>query len=76
MHPLSGDLSELKEADLESKISDLTKKYFLASNLDMKNQIASLLDDYNAELRKRRDEQLKKMMETRDKSLDKLIKID
>lgn len=75
MHPLSGDLATLKDSELESKIHDLTNKYFLSGNLAVKNQIASLLDDYNAELSKRRSEQLKKMMDNRDKSLDKLIKV-
>ncbi len=75
MHPLSGDLSQLKDSELESKIQELTNKYFLSGNLAVKNQISSLLDDYNAELSKRRSEQLKKMMDNRDKSLDKLIKV-
>lgn len=75
MHPLSGDLSLLKESELETKIQELTNKYFLSGNLEVKTQISSLLDDYNTELSKRRSEQLKKMMDNRDKSLDKLIRV-
>ncbi len=75
MHPLAGDLSHLKDSEVESKIHELTNKYFISGNLDIKNQISALLDDYNAELAKRRDAQLKKMMDNRDKSLDKLIKV-
>lgn len=75
MHPLSGNLSELKDSELETKITELTGKYFQTSNPGLKAQVASLLEDYNAELNKRRSEQLKKMMDSRDKSLDKLIKV-
>jgi hypothetical protein len=28
MHPLAGDLSVMKDAELDLKIQDLTKKYF------------------------------------------------
>lgn len=76
MHPLSGSFSEMKDSEIESKISDLTKKYFMTSSSDVKYQISLLLEDYNAEINRRRGEQLKKMMDQRDKSLDKLIKID
>jgi hypothetical protein len=76
MHPLAGDLSVLKDSEIESKIQDLTKKYFQTYNMEIKTQIASLLEDYNSEISKRRQEQLKKMMDSRDKSLDKLIKVD
>lgn len=76
MHPLAGDLSGLKDSEIEAKITDLTKKYFLTANTEIRTQIQSLLEDYNAEIGHRRNEQLKKMMDSRDKSLDKLIKID
>lgn len=76
MHPLAGDLSHLKESELEEKIQLLTRNYFVTPNVDLKSQISMLLDAYNAELSKRRQMQLEKMMANRDKSLDKLIKID
>lgn len=76
MHPLAGDLSGLKDSEIESKISYLTKTYFLTGNVEMRAQIQSLLEDYNAEINNRRNEQLKKLMDGRDKTLDKLIKID
>lgn len=75
MHPLAGDLSNLKDSEVETKIHELTNKYFMVSNLEVRNQISALLDDYNAELAKRRNAQLQKMMDNRDKSLDKLIKV-
>ena len=76
MHPLTGDFSSFKDSELETKISDLTKKYFMTPNSDIKYQISLLLDDYKAEMSRRRDEQLKKLMDQRDKSLDKLIKVN
>lgn len=75
MHPLADDMSSLKDGELESKISDLTKKYFMTSNTGIKSQIASLLENYRNELSTRRSAEWKKMTENRDKGLDKLINI-
>ena len=36
MHPLVGDISEMKDADIEAKIYDLTNKYFNTRNPDIK----------------------------------------
>jgi hypothetical protein len=76
MHPLSGDLSDIKDGDLENKIFDLSKKYFMTSNMDVKNQIGMLLETYKSELSKRRQASLEKMMSNRDKKLDNLININ
>lgn len=75
MHPLAGDMSSLKDGELESKISDLTKKYFMTSNTGIKAQIATLLENYRNELSTRRSAEWKKMIENRDKGLDKLINV-
>ena len=76
MHPLAGDLSTLKDSEVETKIHDLTKKYFQTHNMEIRTQIASLLEDYNSEMSLRRAAQLKRMMDSRDKSLDNLIEVD
>jgi hypothetical protein len=75
MHPLAGSLDNLKDSELESKIGDLTKKYFMTYNTDIKSQIAMLLDSYKEEMSKRRSIALEKLMNSRDKNLDKLINI-
>jgi hypothetical protein len=76
MHPLSGDLANIKDSELDSKISDLTKKYFMTRNPGVQTQISALLDSYKEEQRKRQQLALKKMMDNnRDKGLDKLINI-
>lgn len=74
MHPLV-NLTEMKDSDLETKISDLTNKYFMTSNIEVRSQMIMVLDSYKEELSKRRQASLKKMMENRDKNLDKLINI-
>jgi hypothetical protein len=73
MHPLAGDLSILKDSELESKIHSLTNKYFMAQGTDIKHQISILLDSYNEELSRRRKASLEKLM--KDKSLDKLVNV-
>jgi len=76
MHPLSGDLSEIKDQELETKIFDLSKKYFMTANVDVRNQIGMLLETYKEELSKRRRASLDKMMSNRDKKLDNLVNIN
>jgi hypothetical protein len=75
MHPLVQDLSELKDSELDSRISDLTKKYFMTSNPGVREQMVAILESYKAESSKRRQAAWEKMMSNRDKSLDKLINI-
>jgi hypothetical protein len=75
MHPLIGDLSNLKDGELDSKINDLTRKYFATRNFEMQQQIAMALDSYKEELAKRQRDSYEKMLNSRNKNLDKLINI-
>jgi hypothetical protein len=75
MHPLVYNLSELKTTELEAKINDLTKKYFMTSNYELQNQITIMLDAYKEELSNRQREEWNKVMESRNKGLDKLINV-
>jgi hypothetical protein len=75
MHPLVNDLSGLKDAELEAKINDLTRKYFMSYNPGVQAQMVAVLDSYKEELDKRRRAEYDKMMNNRDKGLDKLINI-
>lgn len=75
MHPLVGDLSSLKDAELENKINDLTRKYFNSKNTEVQNQIVMIMDTYKEELARRRAAEYNKMMSNRDKGLDKLINV-
>ena len=76
MHPLIDNLSSLKDAELESKINDLTRKYFMVHNPGVQAQIVAALDSYKEELAIRRRVEYEKMMNNRDKGLDKLININ
>lgn len=76
MHPLAGDLRSMPGSDLETKINDLTKKYFMTPNPGVKAQMAALLEDYKMERSRREQAALEKMMANRDKSLDKLINVN
>jgi hypothetical protein len=76
MHPLVNDLSSLKIAELESKVSELTKKYFSTHNFDVQQQIVMVLETYKEELARRQREEYEKMMNSRNKDLDKLIKVN
>jgi hypothetical protein len=73
MHPLSGNLSEIKDQELENKVFDLTKKYFMTSNVELRQQMSMLIDSYKSELEQRRRAALAKIMNNKD--LDKLVKV-
>lgn len=75
MHPLIGDLSTLKDSEVDSKINELTRIYFATNNFELQQQIVMALDTYKIELAKRQAATYEKMMNTRNKDLDKLIKV-
>lgn len=69
------DMSAMSENELEKKIEDLTRKYFMTPNADLKFQIIRFLDVYKSELQTRRMKTYQEQFERqRDKGLDKLIK--
>lgn len=75
MHPLIGDLSTLKDSELELKLNDLTRKYFTTHNFDVQRQMSMIIDSYREELAIRKQKEYEKMMQTRNKDLDKLINV-
>jgi hypothetical protein len=77
-NPLIPDLSEIKTTDLEAKINELSKKYFIAArsgNGSLANQIVVALDMYKAELRVKHLAASQVAMQNGNKDLDDLIKI-
>lgn len=76
MHPLVSDLSSLKDSELENKINELTRKYFMTHTFELQTQISLVLDSYKEELNNRRAREYEKMMSSRDKGLDKLINVN
>ncbi len=75
MHPLVHGLESIKDNELEEKISNLTRKYFATHNFELQQQIVMVLDSYKAELAKRQQVAYEKMMNSRNKDLDKLINV-
>jgi hypothetical protein len=76
MHPLAEDFSKLKDAEIESRIQELNRKYWQASNPGVQHQITMFLDLYNEELRARRAKMWQQQYQNRDKDLDKLINVN
>jgi len=76
IHPLAQDLSKLKDSEIESKIQELSRKYWQSRNPSVQQQISLFLDTYNSELTARRMKNLEQMAQNRDKDLDKLIKVN
>lgn len=76
MHPLAEDLSELKDAQIEEKIRDLSRKYWQVANPDVKYQISLFLEIYNEEIRTRREKLWRQQHEKKDRGLDNLININ
>lgn len=76
IHPLSTDISKLKDAELENKIQELSKKYWQVRNPMVQSQITTFLDIYNNELRNRRLKSWEQQSQINDKGLDKLININ
>lgn len=74
-HPLSGDLKELKDSEVESKLLELNKKYFAAARLgsqDLLTQLSTFITIYKEELAKRHAQKLKEA----DNDLGQLINVD
>jgi hypothetical protein len=75
-HPFEGDLSELKDNEVEDRLQDLTKKYFVAQrmgNPQLLTQISTFVTIYRQELSKR---YRLKMQSQNDRDLDQLINVN
>ncbi len=72
-HPLSDDFKNLSDTELLKKHDDLTKKYWMSTNEQVKDQIVMLLDDVKLEQESRRFAQ--KKQEEDKNNLDNLINI-
>jgi hypothetical protein len=76
MHPLAEDFSKLKDAEIESRIQDLGKKYWQSHNPTVQRQISMFLEMYQEELKSRRAKMWQQEYQKRDKGLDELIKVN
>jgi hypothetical protein len=74
-HPFEQNLSELKDSELESKISELSRKYFQAQrlgNTQLLTQIETFITIYRDEMKRRYLTQKTDL----DNDLDQLINVD
>jgi hypothetical protein len=75
-HPFEQDLSQLKDSEVESKLFELNRKYFLAARTgsrEVLTQLATFVTIYKNELSKRHAENMKKQS---DGDLGQLINVD
>lgn len=75
-HPFEGDLSLLKDNEVEDRLQDLTKKYFVAQklgNAEMLTQLSTFVTIYRQELSRRYQSKLQSQT---DRDLDQLINVD
>lgn len=76
MNPLV-DLTKLSDNDLDAKIQDLGKKYFMTVNAELRVQITNLITMYRIELQERRARTFQEQFEkNKDKGLDNLVNIN
>lgn len=76
IHPLAEDFSSLKDLEIETKLQELSKKYWQTHNPSVKQQISVFIDLYKTELNARRAKQWEQQYQKRDKDLDSLIKVN
>jgi hypothetical protein len=78
-HPLLGDISKLKDTDVENKILDLSRKYHIASQMGqggVASQILVALDMYRTEQNRRHSESIKNVNKKHGGDIDDLINVD
>lgn len=78
-NPLLQNLDKIKDQELEAKILELTKKYYIASRMGQGgvcNQIIGILDTYKEELAKRQQQSLERTARKNTNGLDDLINVD
>ena len=74
-NPLVDSFDDISTNDLEEKIVELQRKYFMTDNLQVQEQISAILNMYIEEARSRRAKSMKKDIENPDSGLDNLINI-
>jgi hypothetical protein len=76
IHPLEGDLSQLKDNEVEEKLYELNRKYFTAYRLgkpELLTQLAIFVTIYKEEMSRRYQLKIKGQL---DGDLDQLINVD
>lgn len=77
-HPLTGNLRDLSDSDLQKKITELGKRLVFAhqtGNAQMIQQLEMLMQDYRDVSQERDRDRMKKMQDNNGKDWDDLIDV-
>lgn len=77
-NPLLEDLTQIKDAEIENRLSDLNRKYNIAlrsGNSALAMQVAVVIEAVRDEMNRRQHEASKKLLEKQNKNLDGLINV-
>lgn len=77
MHPLTPNLTELKDEDLRKKFMELQSRLMQAYSFgkgQLVQQIQMLMEDYQAELNRRQQKQLDELLQ-QNKKFDEIIDV-
>ncbi len=72
---LVNNFSDLTDSEVEDKIIELGRKYWMTQNADLRVQISTVLEMFKDEARVRRAQSMQRNQENNDNSLDNLINI-
>ena len=75
-NPLLDNFNNLSDSEIENKISELSRKYFISRNPQVQQQISVVLDMYKQELQLRiAKARLKDQEQSGENGLDNLINV-
>ena len=75
IHPHVGDISQLTIPQLEEKIIELSRKYFMSYNPQIQEQISTFLEIYRSELQMKIAQDRLRQQENGNNDLDNLINV-
>lgn len=75
-NPLVDDFSQLSDNEVEEKLQDLGKKYWQTTNLQLRDQVATIYEMYRAEAAARRAKAYQRQADDNDNDLDSLINVN
>ena len=75
-NPLVDDFGALTDTEVEEKVVELGRKYWMSRNPDLQAQIATILEMYKEEARARRARAYQQSQQNDDSGLDNLININ
>jgi hypothetical protein len=74
-NPLVDSFDQLTDTQIDERIQELGRKYWMTRNPDVQGQIAVVLEMFKQEAASRRAKAFQKMQENGDNDLDNLINV-